>query len=393
MRFNSPPTLVSLMSLNISNRTTDYPAERLKSLLEGLNRLKFTGVARVTVRLDPPNPLTPTRVLVFRDGTLTYGGAELPTNIELSQQLANLLNRNMVATAATFALNKMENKSSERELAEMLVRLRVVKWDEIVSTLQTQTILALEQVLPHAGRIELDETAQFDLVYGDEADGLEWDAIFAQVSDRLQIWQTLAPGIPSMWAVPEVPNGDMRKVTDPKARQHIVTWVDGKRSLIDIARETHSDPIDVARSYLSWAETGWIEFAGGAAVKPDAKLQNLPAILSVDDSPIVQTLIKRSLTAHYQVLLASNAMEALNILNREQVTLLLLDVTMPVIDGLEFCKTLRKIPKFKTLPIVMLTARDGNINKMKGQIAGTNRYLTKPVQPEELLEVVREYVK
>jgi twitching motility two-component system response regulator PilG len=75
------------------------------------------------------------------------------------------------------------------------------------------------------------------------------------------------------------------------------------------------------------------------------------------------------------------------------VALLLLDVTMPDIDGLEFCKTLRTIPKFKKLPVVMLTAKDGNINKLKGQIAGSNYYLTKPVEPEQLLAIVRRYVE
>lgn len=66
---------------------------------------------------------------------------------------------------------------------------------------------------------------------------------------------------------------------------------------------------------------------------------------------------------------------------------------MPDVDGLEFCKTIRQMSKFRDLPIVMVTARDGLIDKMKGQIAGTNKYLTKPFQPEELQEVVKKYIK
>ena len=65
---------------------------------------------------------------------------------------------------------------------------------------------------------------------------------------------------------------------------------------------------------------------------------------------------------------------------------------MPDMDGLEVCKTLRSIPKFRALPIIMVTARDGLVNKVKGQIAGTNRYLTKPFDAEELLSVVNEFV-
>ncbi|MEO1131363.1 MAG: response regulator [Cyanobacteria bacterium J06639_1] len=380
------------MSVTVTNRATDYSAGKLKPLLEGLRRLKFTGIGRIAIQAKGRSePLQ--RVLAFREGELTFGADELPTNLELAQLLADRLNRSMIAAASSFATDKMKDPSSAREMADMLVRLRVVKWDEIEVTLREQTVQVLEQAMSAAGRIELDETTSFDLAYRADASSFIWELLFAQVGERLEIWQALAPGIPSMWAVPKLPEGGLTRITDPTARMKITKWVDGKRSLIDIARESHSDPIDIARTYLSWAETSWIEFEGGAAAKPSNKGVALPAILSVDDSPIVQTTIKRSLSEHFQVLLASNAMEALNILNREQVKLLLLDVTMPVIDGLEFCKTLRKIPKFKSLPVVMLTARDGNVNKMKGQIAGTNRYLTKPVPPEELLAVVREYVK
>jgi twitching motility two-component system response regulator PilG len=79
-------------------------------------------------------------------------------------------------------------------------------------------------------------------------------------------------------------------------------------------------------------------------------------------------------------------------MNQKQISLLLLDVTMPDIDGLEMCRTVRSIPKFRHLPIIMLTARDGFFDKVKGQIAGTNRYLTKPFDAEKLLEIVSEFV-
>jgi twitching motility two-component system response regulator PilG len=112
----------------------------------------------------------------------------------------------------------------------------------------------------------------------------------------------------------------------------------------------------------------------------------------VDDSPIVQTMIRRALSDRYNVLIASNAVEALNLLNSKSIKLLLLDVTMPDIDGLEVCRTLRGIPKFRDLPIIMLTARDGYVDKFKGYMAGSTKYLTKPFQAEELLAVIAEYV-
>jgi DNA-binding response OmpR family regulator len=94
----------------------------------------------------------------------------------------------------------------------------------------------------------------------------------------------------------------------------------------------------------------------------------------------------------YEVLCAKNAVEALGLLNTRKVELLLLDVTMPDIDGLEFCRTIRNISKFKDLPVIMLTAKDGFMDKMKGQFAGSTHYLTKPVDREKLLPVLEKYI-
>jgi twitching motility two-component system response regulator PilG len=116
-----------------------------------------------------------------------------------------------------------------------------------------------------------------------------------------------------------------------------------------------------------------------------------PMVLSVDDSVVVQTMIKRALGDRYQVLLASNAVDALKIISINPIALLLLDVSMPDINGLEFCRTVRSIPKFKNLPIIMLTARDKFSDKLKGQIAGATHYLIKPIEPNQLLELVGTY--
>jgi twitching motility two-component system response regulator PilG len=80
-------------------------------------------------------------------------------------------------------------------------------------------------------------------------------------------------------------------------------------------------------------------------------------------------------------------------MNQKDIRLLLLDVTMPGVDGLEMCRTVRSIPKFRDLPIVMLTARDGFVDKIKGQIAGSTQYLTKPFHNDKLIEIVEKYVK
>ncbi len=118
-----------------------------------------------------------------------------------------------------------------------------------------------------------------------------------------------------------------------------------------------------------------------------------PTILAVDDSTVMQELVKQALDPSYRVLVADNAVDALSMIYHEQVSVLLLDVAMPGIDGLELCRTVRSIPQFQNLPIIMLTARDGAFDKVQGRLAGATEYLTKPFDKQMLCDVVSNILK
>ncbi|PSN10352.1 response regulator [filamentous cyanobacterium CCT1] len=111
-------------------------------------------------------------------------------------------------------------------------------------------------------------------------------------------------------------------------------------------------------------------------------------VLSVDDSLISQQMIKRALDTSYRVLLADNAVDALSVIYQEAVEALLLDISMPGIDGFELCRTVRSLPRFKNLPIVMVTSRDTEADRQEARMAGASGYLTKPCEPERLKAVM-----
>lgn len=121
-------------------------------------------------------------------------------------------------------------------------------------------------------------------------------------------------------------------------------------------------------------------------------LNQVHTILAVDDSVVMQEMLKRALSAEYRVLVAGNAVDALAMIYHEKIVLLLLDVSMPGIDGLEFCRTVRNLPQFKELPIIMLTARDKLFDKVQGRLAGATEYLTKPFDGNQLRQVVAKSI-
>lgn len=121
--------------------------------------------------------------------------------------------------------------------------------------------------------------------------------------------------------------------------------------------------------------------------------QTILTVLSVDDSLISQQMIKRALDSSYRVLLADNAVDALSVIYQEAIEALLLDISMPGIDGFELCRTVRSLPKFKNLPIIMVTSRDTAHDREEARRAGATAYLTKPCDPDRLKAVIAKLLQ
>lgn len=107
-------------------------------------------------------------------------------------------------------------------------------------------------------------------------------------------------------------------------------------------------------------------------------------ILVVDDDKNTRTLLKAVLEgAHYTVFTAGNGEDALDVLDREHIDLIVLDIMMPKMDGYRFTSVLRE--NQNNLPILMVSAKQLPADKKKGFLVGTDDYITKPIDEEEML--------
>lgn len=113
-------------------------------------------------------------------------------------------------------------------------------------------------------------------------------------------------------------------------------------------------------------------------------------ILLVEDEPDARRLLKFLLDAEgFRVVTAEDGREALDALDRDLPDLVLLDLMMPNVDGIAFTQAFRAKPEFQKTPILVVTARDQQIDKYEAYKVGANGYLTKPFDPIELLFQVR----
>ncbi len=117
-------------------------------------------------------------------------------------------------------------------------------------------------------------------------------------------------------------------------------------------------------------------------------------IFIVDDSPTVRKLISGKLEkCGHEAICAVDGMDALAKINEVIPDLILLDITMPRMDGYQVCKLIRGNDATKDVPVVMISGKDGFFDKVRGRMAGTSNYITKPFGPETLMKTINEYVQ
>lgn len=117
-------------------------------------------------------------------------------------------------------------------------------------------------------------------------------------------------------------------------------------------------------------------------------------ILVVEDEPDIQELIEYNLEKQgYEVRVASDGEKALAIAASESADLILLDIMLPVLDGLTVCRKIRELDHHKATPIIMLTAKGEESDIVVGLELGADDYMTKPFSPKELIARIRAHIR
>jgi len=114
-------------------------------------------------------------------------------------------------------------------------------------------------------------------------------------------------------------------------------------------------------------------------------------ILIADDELYIRLLVKDILEPEFTVVEASNGEEAVSTARAEQPDLVLMDILMPKLDGYTACYAIKNSEQTKDIPVVMLTGVGHELNRQLSQEMGATSYITKPFNPEDLLDKARQY--
>lgn len=212
---------------------------------------------------------------------------------------------------------------------------------------------------------------------------------------------------------PVIKDGEsIKNAVAAKTYENLKRLLTGNKTLRDIAVEMKRDLLPITKVLWGYHQKGWLSFQD----VPDADLsvitgqkkevkgdhnQNSNAtenrkkflIACVDDSPQVTQTIEMILKENgYDCISINDPLRASATLLKAKPDLIFLDLIMPNTNGYEICTQLRRVSSLQEIPIIILTGKDGLIDRMRAKMVGSTEYLSKPVERNAILEIVYKYL-
>ncbi|MBT9315437.1 response regulator [Leptothoe spongobia TAU-MAC 1115] len=186
-----------------------------------------------------------------------------------------------------------------------------------------------------------------------------------------------------------------KRVPEPLYRT-LTMMLTGQLTLRDLSVKIDRDIVSLSASLLPHIQQGAIELielndlaSPLPPPQPIEKSPKGPLIVCVDDSPAICRALEKVLrTADYQIHCVQDPLRAIAVLLSKKPALIFLDLVMPGTNGYELCSQLRRISCFKETPVVILTGNDGMIDRVRARMVGASAFLSKPINPYQVLSVV-----
>ena len=255
---------------------------------------------------------------------------------------------------------------------------------------------------------------------------LEIEPILTKSIQAWQEWSKLELGVyaPSLFPTIAKSGEEIAKVLDGSDLYHTVLAIDGNRSIRRLAANNRQSVADFTTTLLPLFRSGFIgllpqpksktakpaslpptsdtpsplsgrsdQSTGNLGSLPNDPTNQAPLIACIDDSLLIYQSLERILSAngfrHYGV---QDPLKIMPSLIRNKPDFIFLDLLMPITNGYEVCEQIRKTPSLKHIPVIILTGKDGLIDRMRSKMVGANGFLGKPVESEAVLKMIEKYL-
>jgi two-component system, chemotaxis family, response regulator PixG len=336
---------------------------------------------------------------------LTSGQLEIPLH-----KLANINNPNARPVDSHTLADLLVEKLIDREQCTNIVTGMTIEslFDIIQFSQYSGNRLAYKFTETGAGNAELNLVLPL----------IEIEVILTK---SIQIWQEwskegLAVYAPSLFPAISKSREEISQMLDGSDLYHTVLAIDGNRSIRRLAANDRQSIIDFTKTLLPLFRSGFISLLPQAKSKStksySSELSNratkettnslsleippikqTPLIACIDDSLLIYQALERVLDAHgYRHYGVQDPLKIMPSLIRNKPDFIFLDLLMPITNGYEVCEQIRKTPSLKHIPVIILTGKDGLIDRMRSKMVGATGFLGKPVESEAVLKMLEKYL-
>ena len=242
---------------------------------------------------------------------------------------------------------------------------------------------------------------------------LSIEEVINSATEAWQKWQTkgLAAYSPNLFPVIQQPE-IVQKQISASAESAIISLADGAKTLRTLAQKSNRDIIALTEELIPLVNSGAIalsEVPSSTKInlslndrKPSSVGNNLivapsdklPLIACVDDSPSICQAVENIINERgYRFIGIQDSLKVIPTLLKQKPDFIFLDLLMPILNGYEVCTQLRRAATFQEVPIVILTGKDGLVDRMRAKLVGSTDFLSKPVEKEQMLKMLDKHLK
>jgi two-component system, chemotaxis family, response regulator PixG len=240
---------------------------------------------------------------------------------------------------------------------------------------------------------------------------LDIESVLTRAIRAWQEWNSagLANYFPSRFPVIRESEQKLKLIKQDKLRE-ILLSIDGNRTLRNLSIHHHQHLLDFTKSLLPLLKSGVISLSPhpksrvviSESDREDELLSGMltnrqipksgPLIACIDDSILIYQNLEKILTKHgYRSYGVQDPFKILPALIKNKPDLILLDLLMPISNGYEVCEQIRKTPRLQDIPVIILTGKDGWIDRMRSKLVGATGFMSKPVDSNVLLKILTKY--
>jgi two-component system, chemotaxis family, response regulator PixG len=364
--------------------------------LQTTSQIQFTGCLEVQVSNQPK------RRLYCHTGRLVWamGGVH---RIRRWRRCLSACCPQLNVKAVPFE-NALNNQEWEYWLLKDLLKQQKITREQAIAVIEMVLTEIIFDIIQESQIDDLHFTANYQNYLKSPIAVFNQAQIIQRSQHLLNIWSELGliEQSPNLAPVINKPD-ELRQRTSPKTYNLMMEVMNGNSTLRELATVIRQDLITLVRSLLPYIRQGLIslieisDIATSSTVATSKQLSEKKAsgakIVCVDDSLRVCQDVGYVLTqAGYQFISIQDSIQVLPVLLEYKPHLILLDLVMPVANGYEICSQIRRISVFKQTPIVILTGKDGIVDRVRAKMVGASDFLTKPVDAAKLLSVVQKHL-